>query len=575
MCISILHLSDLHLGHGEFRDEDIKSPGTGARSRRPIDILASYLEALKHCPDFVVISGDICQKSDVRGLEEFKNWLDLQFETGLLPGPKCTIITPGNHDVKLASIAGEQNRERYTPFWSCYAKAYPHAYIPDLDPVTDSQAKLKKRFEDNSLVGGISTKSNRGELQLVESLPFIFDKDKDLLIYAFNSTLASQVLLTPNVKIAQNLTDLKAQCADNPTALRTIESIDKAYFESLRIDAGLIGTRQLEVFAKTIQAMRKALGSDFTKVTKIAVLHHHIGCLWDQQLEVKTFESVIDASTFKRILIESEFDFVLHGHKHLNHVGLDGTLIPLSNNKLSSNYGPLCTIAGGTVGGDPRPGQKQTFKIIQFDERSGPRKAAKVIETPVSDTSNPQRIMSTESTIYSVPISSHLPSVWDDRELKTRIDQAVFDMSCPEIKADHNLEVSRDVSLPPYDQGIVSSERKYKAYAKIASGTRSTYVEVILLAERIGFGTEQRVVRLISDVKRANTNAAIQPSIILLLGNLEYTHLFRGASRGEVSESITTFRAYFKPATDGALLEIRDHTFSQKEIQAFIRTMNE
>lgn len=137
----------------------------------------------------------------------------------------------------------------------------------------------------------------------------------------------------------------------------------EAYLDSLVVDAGLITDAQLSYFARITSRLRTKYGTQFNDATKIAVLHHHVGHLWKQQLELKTFESTIDAAQLKQALIETSFDVVLHGHKHTNHVGLDGALIPISD---KTRFNPLCVVSGGTVGGNPRLNDRQTFKLLQL-----------------------------------------------------------------------------------------------------------------------------------------------------------------------------------------------------------------
>src|SRR5277367_6530976 len=100
----------------------------------------------------------------------------------------------------------------------------------------------------------------------------------------------------------------------SPEVLAQLTQLRSAYSDALAVDAGIIGDEQLKYFSELMKRLRKQLGDGYARLTKIAVLHHHIGHLWNQQLEVKSFESTIDAHPLKKRLIEFGFDIVLHGH---------------------------------------------------------------------------------------------------------------------------------------------------------------------------------------------------------------------------------------------------------------------
>lgn len=187
-----------------------------------------------------------------------------------------------------------------------------------------------------------------------------------------------------------------------------LNKVKEAYLDSLVIDAGLIGDAQLQYFIALMRRIKAALGQRYIHLTKIATLHHHVSHLWDQQLEVKAFESVLDAAQLKRSLIENGFHFVLHGHKHTNHVGLDGSLIPLSE---MGPFTPLCIISGGTVGGNPRINDRQTFKLLTLDGKKGPRTRAKVSEIAIREVGNYDTSINSDARVFNVPISQWLPPI--------------------------------------------------------------------------------------------------------------------------------------------------------------------
>jgi len=176
--------------------------------------------------------------------------------------------------------------------------------------------------------------------------------------------------LSPNQYIIDTLQSLEHLHHGSDEA-RRLQEVSNAYLDTLIADAGLIGEEQIQYFIKVMSYFRDVLNTHYDRLTKIAILHHHIGHIWEQDLELKSFEAIVDAAQLKTALIANDFDFVLHGHKHINYVGLDASLIPISENRALN---PLCIVSGGTVGGYPRLNDKQTFKLLQLDGNNGPRK---------------------------------------------------------------------------------------------------------------------------------------------------------------------------------------------------------
>jgi hypothetical protein len=73
-----------------------------------------------------------------------------------------------------------------------------------------------------------------------------------------------------------------------------------------RLDIAAIGTQQ--------RRLLQDLGPKEPGEVRIAVLHHHL--LPDPQIEITSFESVVDAGETLSVLTDAGFDMVLSGHKH-------------------------------------------------------------------------------------------------------------------------------------------------------------------------------------------------------------------------------------------------------------------
>ena len=74
---------------------------------------------------------------------------------------------------------------------------------------------------------------------------------------------------------------------------------------------------------------------------------------------------------------------------------------------------------------------------------------------------------------------------------------------------------------------------------------------------------------MLATVKRwcEQTNYACR--VVILVGNLEHTH-FRDPASVSVSESIAKLEKWFRPAIDSNFLDIRQHVFSQNEVDEII-----
>ncbi|WP_449394730.1 metallophosphoesterase family protein [Devosia riboflavina] len=281
--ISILHLTDIHAGLGELVDEDGKVHVPKAQRLKQLDRLTDYLKSLPK-PDYVVVSGDITIRGDIGGLETFKAWLAAGIQTEILPPAGRILLVPGNHDVTRRRRASDPDANQFRNFWEAFGKAFPHAHIPSHDP--KPTIPVGSDLTSGGVVGGIVTVSGLGELTLSSSQPFLLDLDHDVLIYGFNSAHACGVPLKPDPQISEKLSSLSSIVQDS-SSKKTINDVLDSYLDSLVIDAGLITDDQITHFNNLMVHFRNSLGPRYDRLTKIGVLHHHIGHLWGQQLEAK------------------------------------------------------------------------------------------------------------------------------------------------------------------------------------------------------------------------------------------------------------------------------------------------
>lgn len=553
--VKILHLTDIHAGKGELADEDGKTGIPKAERLKQLERLSGYLAAMPK-PDFVVVSGDISIRGDRGGLERFKAWLEREINNGVLPGPERFLLVPGNHDVTRRKRQAEPESVRFAAFSEIFGNSFPHAHIPGHDPSLCIPAATE--LGSSGLFGGISTSTSLGLVILEKSQPFILDIDCEVLIFGFNSAHACGVPLPPDPKILGPLeAAVEILSGDLKEALIKAR---EAYLDSQVIDAGLLTDQQLDYFNKLMSMFRLYLGSKFDRLTKIAVLHHHIGHLWEQQLETRQFEATVDAAQLKQALTEHGFDLVLHGHKHTNHVGLDGSLIPVDRAK---RFSPLCIVSGGTIAGHPRLNDTQSFKLITLAGSKGPRTRAQVRQVPLKPAANPAVIIANEEKIFNVPLSSRLPDLHAVQPLKERLDADLLERLAPELAAANGQKAER--VLLTNDASKFAPSLRYRCHSSLEHDGKRLFYEIIQATQKLGFGVISRVHWLVSDAASPCANGATT-AVVLLIGNLENTHFSEALSDGEVSRSIDELCVGLEPAIASGQVEVRRYAYCQHEV---------
>jgi 3',5'-cyclic AMP phosphodiesterase CpdA len=571
MALSILHLTDIHAGPGEVRDEDLKDKVPEIKRKSMLDRLSTYLRELPSVPDYVIVSGDTTNRGNPEGMQAFHLWLNDRIDEHVLPNKSHILVVPGNHDVKwkVRETPG-WHRERYQAFAEAFIYAFPHAYIPGHDPTLNA-AKVK--LDGKGPLGGIKASLDaNGSPRLASSEPFILDFDRDLLIFGFNSTLSCGVYLENDPALSTPLATLRGLYKAPDPAAGLLKDIEDNYTNSLLVDAGHIGDGQLDYFENLMKRLKQKLGkSGFANLTKIAVLHHHVGHLWRQQLEVKRFESVVDAADLKQALITYGFQFVLHGHKHMNHVGLDGTIIPIGDNPALT---PLCIVSGGTISGHPRTGDKQTFKVLNFTEERGPRYNATIAEVPLFQDAAPKSVMLNEARHYQVTLARPVAEVHDFKRVKEQLDDVVRTKCAPELEPGKwSVSWGDSATLPPGDPELVGPQTSYRLNRIVETKAERLFFDVILATSRLRFRQRARVYWLLTDVKNLPVPPdGLKNKVILLIGNLGGTPLAQTTNPQEVDKSITTLREWFAPAINADWLDVRSHQFTAEEIAEIVAT---
>ncbi|KRR05584.1 hypothetical protein CP49_03680 [Bradyrhizobium valentinum] len=307
--------------------------------------------------------------------------------------------------------------------------------------------------------------------------------------------------------------------------------------------------------------LKKQLGDHFERLTKIAVLHHHIGHLWQQQLELKVFEAVVDAAGFKQALTEFRFDLVLHGHKHTNHVGIDGSLIPVDRKE---RFNPLCVVSGGTVGGYPRTNDHQSFKVIELIADKGPRNMARVREIPLLPRHDPSPVISKESRIFDVSLADRFPHLHEVGQAKDALDRDLVSRLAPELHEYPSLKMT-GFTIDTGGQRLFTSKIGYRCYAYIENDGLRVFYEVMQATKALKFGTLARVRWLLTELI-AVSDTERSTKVVLLVGNLEETHYSEAEKSGETELSLSKLRDWLAPAIAAKLVDLRTHNYSQAEV---------
>ena len=549
----LLHLTDLHLGAGELRPEDAKVTIAAAERRRFVDRLGDYVRALPSRPYLVCVTGDITNRGDPSGFHSFLTWIKPLIADGVLPPPHRFLITSGNHDVTRAA---PDDHARFQAFYEV-ARAFPHAFVPGNDPPLGEPAFDKTAaFE-----GGMTTEERYGAVEVIASKPYFYDRDARLLVFAFNSSLGCGVYPAESTALLGEIDKAIDMAAADSALMRQLHILRERAATDLLIDAGLVGDDQIAYFNRLMRTVRGALGPEWRRITKVALLHHHVNPIWRQQLELKPFESVIDSAQLKQALTEFGFDVVLHGHKHLNGVSLDTTLVPTGTER---SHDPIGIVSGGTVCGYPALNDRQTFKVLILD-RSTKRESAVVEEYPLRDAADPAQAMRAERRVYRLPLADRIPELHDDKSLKTLLDEMLLDEVVQAVGA-ASVRIDRGQVKLGGDTDLVAAAARYRFIGLLKTKSQTTFLDVFLATSRLDFRQRTRIHSMLVDVQHYASTRDDTPRVQVVIGSLAGTHFSRERSAGEISASIDELRTVFQPAIMSGRLEIVERGVTQKEV---------
>ena len=344
--VSILHLSDLHFSKKIKEDFDAKVLLPINPRSEKVDKFRECIKELPTVPDFVVVSGDITLKGENDGFKLFNEFVKDLIRKGKLPPVDRFIVVPGNHDVKAGDTM--EDSSRWEDFNKSIGSKYLIPWIVGAAPNYDNMVTLVNSVfaGTSSRLGGAVYDSSTGERN---SLPFLVDKDKKVIFYAFNSSLLSHT----RIRTLDNIIKfIDKHGADRNEAAELMQKVKS----EMEVDPARVIGDEIKLFTYCMRQIREILRDEYDSFLKIAVLHHHVAPIACSE-EIKKFELLINAGFLKKVLVDYGFHVVLHGHKHWNEVYQDTAI---------SGGGTLLVVAGGTIFGDPAPNKRAGFYLLNF-----------------------------------------------------------------------------------------------------------------------------------------------------------------------------------------------------------------
>lgn len=291
----ILHLSDLHLVASEkspvIGDHKVGLVPAGQREtfhavlRHTLRNLKERLSGEGRKLDAIIMSGDVAHQNDPGGYDAFFELLgELD---GVLPGPECILVVPGNHDVSTGYQPGD--RERYEPF----------------------EDRMRRARFVTPWLEGIDTQAPETEDDLRRHLIRLGDVE----IVPVNTSHFAHVRIETGISDAQ-WQDMERSLGGDAEAVKALKKLRV-------VDAARVSPEQMDAIKTMLRTATRLRGGDpvatrgreFPTPLRIGVLHHQLLPVSDAE-EVKSFESFTNLGRLRQFLVENDIAIVLHGHKH-------------------------------------------------------------------------------------------------------------------------------------------------------------------------------------------------------------------------------------------------------------------
>jgi 3',5'-cyclic AMP phosphodiesterase CpdA len=285
--VRLLHITDLHARSKSYPtdvDHKVQLKGRAVGQERDAafrSMLRAELRRRKekeeNWPRAILVTGDVVNMGGVDNGEFARacNFLKAVADD-LKIDHKRVFVVPGNHDVTWDPKLGLGDKEKFQAF---------------MEAMSDF---ILPQFKADTL------------------MPFI---TSDLSNIRDGVEIELTLLVSPTYSgIADPLGEklikhLEGRLPDFTPEQR--KEIEKTVIEAHTIlDVAALGTEQRSHIADS--------PAPSAETVRIALMHHHL--LPHPQIEVTTFEAVLDAGQTLQMLIEERYDLVVHGHKHFPHL---------------------------------------------------------------------------------------------------------------------------------------------------------------------------------------------------------------------------------------------------------------
>ena len=325
--LNVLHLSDIHYLSRDYSIDEksrlAKVKESDIRKRFFSEKMLDFIEPL----DYVVVSGDITTGGNREGFKQFENFVREMQDRKVFPPSNHFVIVPGNHDV------GKNNR------WDDFAGVLGGSFVrPWIEDIDINPHDLLRKFSDlfeNDIEDIFGFINDRVTLEKVH-FPFLLDISNRIFIYAFNSSSISRTNIILDDEDEDFIKRLKSTKMS-----RDVNQLLNILEKELQIDPARVDPQELFLFDEFVKRIEMKV--DLSTFHKIAVLHHHTTTISCTE-EVKKFDTIVNAGTFKKMLSDNGFQIVMHGHKHNPDIFYDTAI---------ENHKKLLVISGGTVFGYP------------------------------------------------------------------------------------------------------------------------------------------------------------------------------------------------------------------------------
>lgn len=355
--VYVLHLSDLHFSKTPTNDRDSKISVKIDSNSGKIGRFKNYMAKLSIKPDYVVVSGDVTVRGERAGFEEFNRVIKELIKKGKLPTVDKFIVAPGNHDVTASDSV--EDRNRWVNFKEIIGNVYTTPWIVDggSDYYT-MMTWVDAAFSGRGFIqGGNMINPETGEHI---NVPFLLDKERKILFYAFNSAFPCQIKID-NQEVRDIIGRHKKYGENDKEFSALVQEMEKR----MKIDPARIVEEEIELFIYCMNKLEHMLKEEYADYIKIAILHHHITSIACDE-EIKEFELLTNAGEFKKILADYGFHMVLHGHKHWNEVYRDTAISSRDSLQGKLEGRSLLGISGGTICGEPCKGRNAGFYLLDF-----------------------------------------------------------------------------------------------------------------------------------------------------------------------------------------------------------------